>query len=79
MFKKNELSAPRIAFVVAKSVSKKATERNLIRRRLAEVIQKSLPEKLLPYDMVVSAKKGAQALQFHEVEREVLQLLKKIA
>lgn len=43
---KKEEGEPQFGFVISKKISKKAVDRNKIRRRLAEVIKNKMPEGL---------------------------------
>ena len=51
-YKRGENEVGRRAFVVGKKVSKKAVERNRIRRRLAEAVKKNISQKLSVLDLV---------------------------
>ena len=65
----------RVGFAVGVKVSKRATVRNRLKRRLREIVRKTLP--LLPpgYDLVFLAKPGSADLEFAELEKLVAGLL----
>lgn len=75
----NTLMHPRFAVVVPKTVSKKATVRNLIRRRVHEVLKKALltSTKLQEssLDILISAKKGSEVLDLAAISGELAPLL----
>ena len=54
-FKSSHLKTPRFAFIVSTKVSKSAVKRNLIRRRLAEIIKQLLPQMQINCDCVILA------------------------
>ena len=67
----------RFAFVVSAKVSKKAVERNLLRRRIREIVRKALPSIKSGLDVLVITKPNARTLSFQELEQEVHMLLTK--
>lgn len=75
----NTLSHPRFAVVVPKTVSKKATVRNLIRRQVHEVVAKTLTTSTklsgMAVDILISAKKGSETLTFEALSTELAPLL----
>lgn len=50
----NNLGCPRMVVVVGTKVSKKATLRNRLRRRLSGLIRQNFIEKLKNYDIIIS-------------------------
>ena len=67
----------RFSFVVSKEVSKKAVERNLIRRRGYSIINTNLKNIKSGINCAFRTKKGVIKLSFKELEGEVVGLLKK--
>ena len=66
----------RYAVVVSSRVSKKAHERNTLKRRVREILRKSQKEAdLYGWDIVILCKAEALPLSFSELEREVKALL----
>ena len=64
---------PRLGLVVTRRLGK-AVQRNRVKRLLREFFrrhQTGLPA----FDLVIMAKKGAQALSYHQVEEELGRLL----
>jgi len=74
--KNNDLKYSRFGFVVSKKFSKKATERNKIKRRLREIIKKKLPMIKRPIDVVVIVSPGAEN-DFKKLEETIDVLFKK--
>lgn len=58
---KNNQQVSRFGFVVSAKVSKKATERNRLKRRLRELIRLNLNKFETGFDVVIIAKKSALA------------------
>ena len=84
MFKfiKNNLSYSRFGFVVSNKVTKKAPQRNLIRRRIREIIRLNIKKISRGYDfiIIVSPKiinKEGKVLPFSEIEKYVINAFKK--
>ncbi len=55
----NDVARLRIGFVVSKRISKRAVERNYIKRLLSEAIRTALPRLGVGLDIVVSARQQA--------------------
>ena len=64
----------RAAAVVSSAVAKKAVTRNLLRRRIYEALRPRLPL-LSGSRLAITAKKGAPALSFAELQSELSALL----
>ena len=67
----------RFGFIVGGKVSKKANIRNLIKRRVRAVIEKNLVNISKGVDVIFVAKAGVKGLNYQEIEKKVLNLLKK--
>lgn len=65
---------PQIAVSVSKKISKKATDRNTVRRKTYSVIYKYL-KRLKPKMMLFVAKKGADNIKGVNLEKEIDNLL----
>lgn len=76
-YRKNTLNLSRFAVVVGTKVSKKAVDRNKIRRRIRSVLQKRLIEIRPGFDVVFLVKKEVLSASFKEVEEQVERLLQK--
>ena len=74
---RNDRGSNRYGFIVSKKVSKKATERNKVKRRLRAIIQKTTKEAQRGCDMVFVVKKGATTASFGELQEATLGALKK--
>lgn len=75
--KKNSLNSSRFGFIVSKKFSKKAVERNKIKRRLREIIKKELPKIKKPIDVVIIINPGLEN-NFEKLEQAINKLLEKV-
>jgi len=73
--KTNQIS--RFGFIVGAKVSKKASIRNLVKRRLRSVVEKNIANISKNYDIIFIAKKPIAQLSYQEIEKKVLYLLGK--
>jgi ribonuclease P protein component len=73
----NDVARLRIGFVVSKRISKRAVERNYIKRLLSEAIRTALPRLPLGLDIVVSARQQASRADLHTLEQDMLALLQR--
>lgn len=69
-------TSSQFAFVVSKKVSKKAYERNLLKRRGYSIIRKVRGDIPSGFGCLFFAKPSARELPFSEMEKEILSLLK---
>ena len=61
----------RFAFVVSSKVAKKAVDRNKIKRRARNIVQKLLVKIKKQINAIIFFKKGAEKLTFSELEKEI--------
>ena len=73
--KKNNLDSSRFGFIVSKKFSKKAVERNKIKRRLREVVKKELPKIKKPVDLIIVVNPGTEN-DFQKLEQTINKLFK---
>jgi len=73
--KTNNIS--RFGFIVGNKVSKRANIRNLIKRRIRAVIENNLANIIKNIDVIFVAKVKIKELNYQEIEKKVLILLKK--
>ena len=73
----NDVARLRIGFVVSKRISKRAVERNYIKRLLSEAIRTALPRLGVGLDIVVSARQQASTADLHTLEQDMLALLQR--
>jgi len=74
----NDLEDTRVGIVVSTKVAKKAVERNLIKRRLREIIRKRLEEIKPGLDIVIITLKGInKKTSFQTIEETIDKLLLK--
>lgn len=74
---RNNLRESRFAFVVSRKVSKKATVRNKLKRRLREVIRLKIDEIKPGFDIVLIALPGLEKKDFSELETIINKTLEK--
>ncbi len=67
----------RFGFIVGSKVSKKANIRNLVKRRIRAVVEKNLAKIITNIDVIFIAKAKIKDLEYVEIEKKVLDLLKK--
>lgn len=67
----------RFSIVVSKKISKKAVVRNKIRRRIYEVLRLNLEKMNIPYDIILLVKRGVVDMEYPDIEKEILYILKK--
>jgi ribonuclease P protein component len=75
---KTDLENPRFAFVISHKVSKRATVRNKLRRRLKNIFQKFLGDKKISMDILVIAFPGLEKKKFGELEEMTERIFKEI-
>jgi ribonuclease P protein component len=73
----NKLEDNRIGFIVSKKVSKKAVERNKIKRRLREILRSITLDNQEKIDGVFITFPSIKEKSFEEMKKEVFSLLKK--
>jgi len=73
---KNNLMIVRVGLVISRKVSKKAVERNRIKRQLSEILRIKINEINSGYDLVFFVKKGIKTRSFSEIKESVEALLK---
>ena len=71
------IDVTRIGFVVSQKISKKASSRNQIKRRLREIIKNNLINLKPGYDLIFFTKRGIKEKDFSEMEKIVKQVLKR--
>ncbi|MEK7167334.1 MAG: ribonuclease P protein component [Patescibacteria group bacterium] len=77
-FLKNNLDISRFGFVISNKIAKKANKRNLIKRRLREIIRKNLPNIATGFDVVIMARPEIKELKFSEMKEKIEEALKQI-
>lgn len=76
-FLKNNLGLNRFGIIISNKVSKKAVERNKIRRRILEALRKNLDLLKNGFDIVIVAKDSIQDRNYQLIKDEILKLLTK--
>lgn len=67
----------RFAFAVSKKISKKAVDRNYVKRQLREITRELLPSVKDGYDVMVMTLPGVQSLNYHNLQKTLKKLYKK--
>jgi ribonuclease P protein component len=73
----NDVAQLRIGFVVSKRISKRAVERNYLKRLLGEAARVFLPGLPSSTDIVFSARNAASAADMHVLESDIRALLQR--
>lgn len=73
---KNDKNFPRLAIIVSQKVAKKATERNLLRRRLKEIVRPLLVH-FSNIDLILITRPGITDKKFAELKDLTEKFLKK--
>ena len=73
----NDVAKIRVGFVVSKRVSKRAVDRNYIKRLLSEAMRALLPRLPSGLDIVVSARQKAIMVDLRTLEQDMSTLLRR--
>ena len=73
---RNGLAQNRFGFVVSRRVSKKSTERNLLKRRSREIVKNKLRTLKPGHDVIFIFNASAAKLAWRELEGEFVKILK---
>lgn len=76
--RENTLPHSRFGVVVGLKVHKRAVKRNLIRRRIREIIRKHLPEIVPGRDVMIMVNSKALADDYEALESQLLSCLNKL-
>ena len=71
----NDVGRLRVGFVVSKRISKRAVERNYIKRLLSEAIRPEIPKLSGGWDIVLSARNQITTADLHALEQDIVNLL----
>jgi len=74
----NGLNYSRFGLVVSRRYCRLATERNLIKRRLASIVKENLPKIVKGYDMVIIVIAPWPLLKFNNLKQELIKILEKL-
>jgi ribonuclease P protein component len=75
---RNEKDISRFSFVISTKVDKRAVKRNLVKRRLREIVRLRLKKIRAGYDIVFIAQKGIVDQSYNDLEKQVEFLFKKL-
>lgn len=73
----NTVAQLRVGFVVSKRVSKRAVDRNALKRRLSEAVRPLLPDLPAGWDIVLSARRETCTADLHTLEQDISALLRR--
>jgi ribonuclease P protein component len=73
----NEVARLRIGFVVSKRISKRAVDRNYIKRLLGEAIRPILHELPTGWDIILSARNQASSADLTQLNQDIVTLLQR--
>lgn len=76
--RENALPHSRFGVVVGLKVHKKAVRRNLVKRRLREILRANLPKIKPGYDVMIMTQPKSVETEYAELETQVLSCLKKL-
>lgn len=76
---KNDLNINRFGVIVSNKISKKAVERNKIKRRIREVLKKENPALKKGHDIVVIALAEVKDKEYQDLEQSLKEKLSKLA
>ncbi len=76
---KNNLNVTRFGIVVGVKISKKATKRNRVKRRLREAVRLKLKDIKKGFDVVIMVRPEIADKDYHEIDAAVTKLLRKAA
>lgn len=76
-FLKNNLDISRFSFIVGLKISKKAIQRNKIKRRLEEIIRLNFKKIITGFDIIILVEKEIIEKEHIEIEEKLIDLLKK--
>ncbi len=72
---KSKIEATKVGFVVSTKVAKKANVRNLIKRRMREIVRKHYAQIESGLDIAFMARVESKSMDFAEIEKSILELL----
>lgn len=72
------VDSTRIGITITKKVHKRAVRRNRVKRRIREVFRHERPKFRKNRDIVIICRKGAEELSFEALEKDILQLFKRV-
>lgn len=70
----SNLEKPRFGIVISTSISKKATIRNLFKRRISAIIRKNINDFQIGFDLVIKVKPAAINMKYKELEYTLISL-----
>lgn len=76
--RENALPHSRFGVVVGLKVHKKATKRNLLKRRIREILRKHLKSIVPGRDVMIMANPKSLEADFEDLEAQILSCLKKL-
>jgi len=74
----NRFGAPKIGIVVNKKVSKRAVDRNAVKRQVREIMRGMLPQLKKGQSVVITVRKPALEADYTTMEKEIMTSVKKL-
>ncbi len=74
----NELDFSRFGVAVSLKISKKAVKRNKLKRQIHEILRLNIKNIKDGYDCVVMTKPGILDLDYSELEKKIMEILRKL-
>ncbi len=74
----NNLTDSRFGIIVSNKISKKAVERNKIRRQIREIIRLNLDKIKKGFDIAIICLPEIKKKKYKEIEKEILKIFKKM-
>ena len=75
---KNNFGFSRLGVVVSKKTARKATDRNLLKRRVREILRLNYAKISLGFDIIITLKGSTSGVDFKKLEEELLTILNKL-
>jgi ribonuclease P protein component len=73
----NDVASTRVGYVISKRISKRAVDRNYIKRILSEAMRDFLPRLPSGLDIVVSARQKAKTANLRTLEQDLFALVRR--
>lgn len=79
IFKKNNLDCPRYGIIVSSRISKSAVQRNILKRKIRNILRDLTPTFYKGLDIVVITKQDSLKINFPKLKESLSELLLKLS